>query len=153
MNKIKLIFSSLAIIAVSALAPAMLIASSASAAPDPNPYNIKGQTCDGANGQPVKGGDGSCKSGADENTLPEIVAFIINVFSWIVGAVSVIMIIYGGFRYITSGGDSNGVTAAKNTILYAIIGLIIVALAQVIVNFVLVKAGDATTTTTLILLT
>jgi len=93
MNKIKLIFSSLAIIAVSALAPAMLIASSASAAPDPNPYNIKGQTCDGANGQPVKGGDGSCKSGADENTLPEIVAFIINVFSWIVGAVSVIMII------------------------------------------------------------
>jgi hypothetical protein len=49
------------------------------------------------------------------------------------------MIIYGGFRYITSGGDSNGVTAAKNTILYAIIGLIIVALAQIIVNFVLNK--------------
>jgi Flp pilus assembly pilin Flp len=70
------------------------------------------------------------------------VAFIINVFSWIIGAVSVIMIIYGGFRYITSGGDSNGVTAAKNTILYAIIGLVIVALAQIIVNFVLNKTNE-----------
>lgn len=64
---------------------------------------------------------------------------IINIFSWVVGVVSVIMIIVGGFRYITSGGDSNNVSAAKNTIIYAIIGLIIVALAQFIVQFVLNK--------------
>ena len=62
---------------------------------------------------------------------------IVNFFSLIVGAVSIIMIIYGGFKYITSGGDSAGVTAAKNTILYAIIGLIIVALSQLIVRFIL----------------
>ena len=68
------------------------------------------------------------------------VASIINVFSIIVGIVSVIMIIYGGFRYITSGGESGHITTAKNTILYAIIGLVIVALAQFIVKFVLSKA-------------
>jgi hypothetical protein len=62
---------------------------------------------------------------------------IINIFSIVVGAVSVIMIIIGGFRYIISGGDSTGVSGAKNTILYAIVGLIIVLFAQVIIRFVL----------------
>jgi TRAP-type C4-dicarboxylate transport system permease small subunit len=66
---------------------------------------------------------------------------IINILSVIVGVVAVIMIIIGGFRYITSGGSSDKVTGAKNTILYAIIGLIIVALAQVIVRFVLNKTA------------
>src|SRR5690554_1131160 len=49
---------------------------------------------------------------------------IVNTLLYIIGAVSVVMIIYGGFRYVTSAGDSSGVTAAKNTILYAVIGLI-----------------------------
>lgn len=62
---------------------------------------------------------------------------VINIFSLIVGVVAVIMIIIGGLRYITSGGDAGNITGAKNTILYAIIGLVIVALAQVIVRFVL----------------
>jgi hypothetical protein len=53
--------------------------------------------------------------------------------------VAVVMIIIGGLKYITSGGDSGNVTGAKNTILYAIIGLVIVALAQFIVRFVLSK--------------
>jgi|SRR3989338_3105474 len=62
---------------------------------------------------------------------------IINVISIIVGVVAVIMIIFGGFKYITSGGTAEKVTGAKNTILYGLIGLIIVALAQLIVKFVL----------------
>ncbi len=62
---------------------------------------------------------------------------VVNVFLFIIGAVSVIMIIYGGFKYVTSGGDSSGVTSAKNTILYAIIGLIIALLAYGILNFVI----------------
>ena len=64
-------------------------------------------------------------------------------FSIIVGAVSIIMIIYGGFRYITSGGDSGRVGNAKNTLLYAIVGLIIVAIAQIIVHFVVSTSSDA----------
>lgn len=54
-----------------------------------------------------------------------------------VGIVSVIMLIYGGLRYVMSGGDSKKVTDAKNTILYAIIGLIIAVLSYAIVHFVL----------------
>lgn len=69
-----------------------------------------------------------------------IIRLVINVFSLIVGVISVIMIIIGGLKYITSGGDSGNVSGAKNTILYAIIGLVVVALAQVIVRFVLEKA-------------
>ena len=50
------------------------------------------------------------------------------------------MIIVGGFKYITSGGNDGNVSTAKNTILYAVIGLVIVALAQIIVRYVLGKA-------------
>jgi len=57
----------------------------------------------------------------------------------------VIMIIVGGFRYITSGGESGNVSGAKNTLIYAIVGLVIVALAQIIVHYVLNTASSATT--------
>jgi Type IV secretion system pilin len=78
-----------------------------------------------------------------EDSVNELITNIVNIFSVIVGIIAVIMIIWGGLKYITSGGDSGNVTGAKNTILYAIIGLIIVALAQIIVRFVL---GQATNT-------
>jgi len=71
----------------------------------------------------------------------------VNIISIIVGVVAIIMIIYGGFKYITSGGESNNVSAAKNTLIYAIIGLIIVALAQVIVHWVLDTSSNIVTST------
>jgi len=74
--------------------------------------------------------------GEAENTITSLAQDIIDVLSLIVGIVSVIMIIIGGLRYITSGGDSQNVTNAKNTILYAIVGLVIVLFAQTIVRFV-----------------
>ena len=55
----------------------------------------------------------------------------------IIGSIAVIVIVYGGFRYVTSAGDSSKIAAAKNTILYAVIGLIIAILAFAIVNFVI----------------
>jgi hypothetical protein len=75
-----------------------------------------------------------------EGRLNDVITNIVNVLSVIVGIVAVIMIIIGGFRYITSGGDSGNVSGAKNTILYAIVGLVIVALAQFIVRYVLNQA-------------
>ena len=78
-----------------------------------------------------------------ENKVNGLIKLIINIFSLVVGVISVIMIIVGGLKYITSSGDSNNVTNAKNTILYAIVGLVIVALAQFIVKFVLSKAAGA----------
>lgn len=61
---------------------------------------------------------------------------VTNTILYIVGIVAVIMLIIGGIRYVISGGDSKKVTDAKNTILYAIIGLVIAFLAFAIVNFV-----------------
>jgi hypothetical protein len=75
-----------------------------------------------------------------ETKLNALIATIVNLFSVLVGVIAVIMVIVGGFRYVTSGGDSGNVSSAKNTILYAIVGLVIVALAQFIVKFVLAKA-------------
>lgn len=81
----------------------------------------------------------TCDTGSAQGTVNSIIATVINIFSLVVGVVSVIMIIIGGLKYITSGGDTGNVSGAKNTILYAIVGLVIVALAQVIVKFVLNK--------------
>ena len=61
----------------------------------------------------------------------------VEVLSVVVGVVAVVMIMIAGFRYITSGGSSDKITSAKNTLMYALIGIIIVALAQVVVKFVL----------------
>ena len=66
-----------------------------------------------------------------------VLSTITNVLLFVVGALAVIMIIFGGIRYVTSGGNSSAVTAAKNTILYAIVGLIIAFLAFAAVNWVL----------------
>lgn len=62
---------------------------------------------------------------------------ITNVLLFILGAISVIMIIIGGLRYVISGGNSANVTAAKNTILYAIVGVIVALLSYAIIKFVL----------------
>ena len=75
--------------------------------------------------------------GTPAKDLNNTIGSIINILSAVVGVIAVIMIIVGGFRYITSGGKQESIVSAKNTLLYAVVGLIIVALAQVIVRFVL----------------
>lgn len=108
--------------------------------------DIKGNLCTGANQAANDGvGGNGCGSGGTGDPsagLGPLAAKVVKFFSIIVGAIAIIMIIYGGFRYITSGGDSNRVGSAKNTLIYAIIGLIIVALAQIIVHFVINTASD-----------
>lgn len=65
-----------------------------------------------------------------------IVNTIVNVMLFIVGVLSVIMIIFGGIRYVTSGGDQAKVTSAKNTIMYSVVGLIVAIVAYALINFV-----------------
>jgi hypothetical protein len=62
---------------------------------------------------------------------------VVNILLFIVGIIAVIMLILGGIRYTLSGGESKAVTDAKNTILYAIIGLVVAFLAYAVVNWVL----------------
>lgn len=103
--------------------------------------DIHAGLCAGAN---LDVNDPNCAKANDATVqINHLIHTVINLLSVIVGVVAVIMIIVGGLRYITSGGSDTGVTSAKNTILYAIIGLIIVALAQVLVRFVLRTVTNA----------
>ncbi len=99
--------------------------------------------CEGANLHFTDTPSSTCDSGGQSITdkVNSFLKKLINIFSAVIGVVAVIMIIFGGFRYITSGGNDTSVTSAKNTILYAIIGLVIVALAQLLVRFVLKLAS------------
>lgn len=90
--------------------------------------------------------NGSPSSGAESARAPSqptdlfgtagIFNTITNIMLYVIGAVAVIMIVIGGLRYVISGGDSKTVEAAKNTILYAVIGIIVALLAYAVVDFV-----------------
>jgi len=128
MNKLKLVLTSL-------FAAAFMLVPAAAFAVEPS--TGQNALCAGISGSAnISGGDCSTTTGTAADSVQSIIKKILDIFSWVVGVVSVLMIIFGGFKYITSGGDAGGVTGAKNTILYAIVGLVIVALAQVIVKFV-----------------
>lgn len=105
--------------------------------------NIQDNLCNGTNAASEGTDTGGCATPNNgRDTITNIASKVVNLFSLVVGAIAVIMIIYGGFRYITSGGDSNSVGSAKNTLIYALVGLIIVALAQFIVHFVLTSTDN-----------
>jgi hypothetical protein len=80
-----------------------------------------------------------CAERSGDPTINSVTSTVVNLLSVVVGIVAVIMLIIGGLKYILSSGDSANITSAKNTILYAIIGLVVVAFAQFIVKFVLAK--------------
>lgn len=69
--------------------------------------------------------------------LPAFITNIVNIMLFLAGVVAVIMIIIGGIRFVVSNGDSGSVKSAKDTVLYSVIGLIVVILAYAIVNFVI----------------
>ena len=122
MNKLKMILAGMLIVPTVALA----VAPAASAEGD---YTLN-------SGVTSAKGDGVNDTASDPQTL---VKQFVNIFLFAVGALSVIMLIWGGIRYTTSAGDSNKVQAAKNTVLYAIVGLVIAILAYAIVNMVIDK--------------
>ena len=139
-QKLKLLilsFSSLLIFAAPLAVSATVSADSS--------VDIGGSVCQGTNGNLASGSATTECTGTGVSTFDKYVKFALNLLSIIVGIAAVIMIIFGGFKYITSGGKQESVTSAKNTILYAIVGLVIVALAQVIVHFVLTESTTAST--------
>lgn len=93
--------------------------------------DAKSQVCGAIDGST----NTACGQGGAE--LSKVFKAVLNVISVLAGAASVFMVVIAGFKYITSSGESQAVSGAKKTLIYAIIGLIVVALAQVIVHFVL----------------
>lgn len=66
-----------------------------------------------------------------------ILSRVITVLDIVIGVVAVVMVVIGGFKFVLSGGDSNNVNSARNTVLYALVGIVIAVSGQVIVKFVL----------------
>jgi len=93
------------------------------------------------------GGSSSSVCASTNDNADGLVKIIVNTLLFILGAISVIVIIIGGILYTLSGGDSNSVTKAKNTILYAVIGLVVALLAYAIVNFVITQLTATPVTT------
>lgn len=75
--------------------------------------------------------------GNGSTSIGSLLTKIIEIVSLLVGAIAVLMIIIGGFRYVTSAGSDSATAAARKTIIYALVGLVVAATAQIIVHFVL----------------
>jgi hypothetical protein len=86
-------------------------------------------TCEEAPDDPL------CKD-VNPNSLGDFIKTIVNTLLYVLGAVSVVTIIVAGIRYTTSQGDPGAVKTAKDTLLYAVIGLIVAMMSYAIVNFV-----------------
>jgi hypothetical protein len=83
-----------------------------------------------------KGAGDACGTSCGTSNIATIFKGVTNALIFIVGAISVIMIVVGGLRYVISNGDSKQISAAKDTILYAVIGVVVAIAAFAIVNFV-----------------
>ena len=96
--------------------------------------------------QIVSGANCAAPTNASSNLFAEggIFNTIANVLIFLVGAIAVIYLIIGGLRYVTSGGDPKAVSAAKDTILYAIIGIVVAVIAYALVTFVISSLSRAT---------
>lgn len=128
-NSIKKSLQSLLIVPVLALGVGLV-------APVFQPVDANAQAFD----QGLKDGANSSKGTDQQEDLfgdNGVFKTITNVLLFLIGAISVIMLIIGGIRYVVSGGDSAAVTSAKNTILYAVVGIVVAILAYALVNFVI----------------
>ena len=117
MKKIGFTIAFVGLLGVSSLAAASLLVPDASA-----------QVTSGINAATT----GEMRGKSVDNTVGSIV----NVLLWVVGILSVTLIVWSGFKYITSAGDTSKLASAKSTLIYAVVGLIIAILAYAIVTFV-----------------
>jgi hypothetical protein len=95
--------------------------------------SAKDEICSGVG---AASGASGCAAPKGSPTVNGVINTVINIMSAFVGILAVIMIIYAGFRYVTAGGDSSKISTAKNTLIYAIVGLVVAGLSQVIVRYV-----------------
>ncbi len=98
---------------------------------------FSGANCGGGGSGASQGASKICGAESKDD-LPKLITNVVNILLFIVGIIAVIAIIIGGIRYTTSNGDSSQTKAAKDTILYAVIGLVVAIMSFAIVNFVIV---------------
>ncbi len=126
-----------------ALTPSLLVPAAAHAV-DCNASTKNALQCGADSGSGQTNPDSSTASKSIDSTI----STGLNLLSVAVGVVAVVMVSLAGFKYITSGGNEEKVKSAKKSLIYALVGLIVVVLAQVIVQFVLKKVtADPTKST------
>jgi len=134
-RRLKLFAAACSLILMSSLAtPALSLAAA-------NPQTS--DACAGLNS--LNGSSSTTCDKSSQSSLQGIIRFVVQTLSWILGIAAVIMVILSGFKYITAAGDSGKITSAKNTLIYALIGLVVAALAQFMVTFVLKSTNDSVT--------
>lgn len=126
MKKIQILLLNAVAVLSLAFMPAVLATTTVSA------QTTKQTICQGINA------GGNCNQ-SGQNNFMGFIKSIVNILLFIVGAVAVIMIIIGGLRYVLSGGDSSSTKSARDTVLYAVVGLIVAVASYAIVNFVVLK--------------
>lgn len=99
----------------------------------------KNAACEGVGIVDSAGANQSCTTGTGTNRLSTTLSTVLNIISLIAGVIAVIMIIISGVRFMTSGGDPQQAGSARQALIYAVVGIVIVALSQVIVRFVISK--------------
>lgn len=132
LNKIKLVLASL----LCAISFAVVVAPSVSA----QTTQSKNDVCEGLGS--ISSGNNNCGN-APGPSVNKIITVVVNLISLAAGVIAVIMLIVAGFNYITSSGDPTKISHAKDSLIYAIVGLVIVAMAQFIVQYVLARASNA----------
>ncbi len=85
----------------------------------------------------------NCDNPDNDNSVNSTISLALNMLSLVAGIIAVILIIISGLKFMTSQGDSQQVSQARNSVIYAVIGIATVALAQIIVKFVLTKTSKA----------
>lgn len=121
------------------IAASLLLGGGMALAPVAHANTFKGDACSGIS---ALGGRGC--SGNSDSSIRRLFALIVNILSLVVGVAAIIMVIVGGFKIITSNGDSSNVASGRNTVIYALIGLVIAVLAHFLVAFTIGKTSGVT---------
>ena len=98
-----------------------------------------GAAADVCTGIGAANGTGTGCANDGTSSVDGVLKTVIDILSIIVGIAAVIMLIVAGLRFVVSGGESSNVASAKNSVIYVIVGIVLVALAQIIVHFVLTR--------------
>lgn len=133
MKSIKQTIARLLVVPVLAVGLGVAVAVPSVYAENPNACDGKGKVSG------IREGKNCAKTEDQQANLGDAIETVTNVLLFIIGAIAVIMIIIGGIRYVISNGDSAQIKSAKDTILYAVIGIIVALLAYAIVNFIIVE--------------
>jgi hypothetical protein len=96
----------------------------------------------GAGASILQGASSACGNSCDTNLqVSTLLTRVADILTYLVGAISIIMIIYGGLRYVISRGDASQIKAAKDTIVYAVAGVVVAIVAYAIIKFVTSTIG------------